>query len=868
MEAAPKRRGVAGAIAHAFIDSKLTPLIVGASLLLGLGAVVVLPREEEPQIVVPMIDIFVQMPGAGAKEVEERVTRPMEKLLWEVPGVEYIYSTSSPGASMCIVRFLVGENEEDAIVRLNQKLFANFDLIPPGASEPLVKPRSIDDVPILALTLASQRYDHYTLRRVAAQLHDAIKEVPDVSEVKIIGGPRREVRVVLDAARMAAHHAAPNAILRRLGEANRRMAAGRFASGNCEFLVETDGFLADADAVGRVVIGVYNNKPVYLRDVSTIFDGPEETADYVFYGAGPAEGHAPVLGDANDTAPGGAPTPAVTISVAKRKGTNATTVTQVAIDKVRELGGKVVPDGVLVSLSRNYGETAREKSNELLYHMALAVVSVTVLIAFTLGLRESGTVAIAIPVTLALTLVIFYFYGYTINRVTLFALIFSIGILVDDAIVVVENIVRHYHLPESAGLSPQDAVIEAVDEVGNPTLLATAAVIAAILPMAFVRGLMGPYMEPIPVGASAAMVFSVLVSFIVTPWAAVRLLKRAGAERAGHHDRESALDRLYRRVMRPLLIQRVPRAMFLAGVVFLLLAACALVPLQRVLVKMLPFDNKSEFQIVIDMPEGTTLEKTAAVTRDIADFVRAAPEVTDYQMYIGAAAPHNFNGLVRHYFLRKGANVADIQVNLASRDERAAQSHDIAKRLRPGVQEIARKHNARVKVAEVPPGPPVLQTLVAEIYGPDYAKQIELAQQVLGVFERTEGVVDADSYIEADQTKYRFVVDHEKAALNGVSAADIATTLRAALDGTEGGLVHIPTEKEDAPIRLQLDRAQRSGVDGLRSIKVQGENGGLVSIGELARVENTTEDKGIYHKNLMPVVYVTADVGGTAESPV
>ncbi|NUM55022.1 MAG: efflux RND transporter permease subunit [Candidatus Hydrogenedentes bacterium] len=869
MESAPsRRRGVAGAIAHAFIDSKLTPLIVGASLLLGLGAIIVLPREEEPQIVVPMIDIFVQMPGASAREVEERVTKPMEKLLWEIPGVEYIYSTSSPGSSMCIVRFLVGENEEDAIVRLNQKLFANFDLIPPGASEPLVKPRSIDDVPILALTLASKTYDHYTLRRIAAQLHDAIKEVPDVSEAKIIGGQRREVRVVLDAARMAAHNVAPNAILQRLGEANTRLAAGSFSSANCEFLVETDGFLRDDEAVGGVVIGVFSGRPVYLRDVATIVDGPEETKDYVFYGTGPSEGHEPVLGALDDVAADGGPTPAVTISVAKRKNTNATTVAHAVIDKVRALGGKIVPDGVLVSVSRNYGETAREKSNELLYHMALAVVSVSILIALTLGVRESGTVAIAIPVTLALTLVIFYFYGYTINRVTLFALIFSIGILVDDAIVVVENIVRHFHLPESNGLSAQDVAVEAVDEVGNPTLLATVTVIAAILPMAFVRGLMGPYMEPIPVGASAAMVFSVLVSFIVTPWAAVRLLRRNGIGGAEHEHKEGALDRIYRRIMRPLLLNPFQRLVFLGGVVILLLAACALVPLQRVLVKMLPFDNKSEFQIIVDMPEGTTLEETAAVTREIADYVKSAPEVTDYQMYIGAAAPHNFNGLVRHYFLRQGPNVADIQVNLASKDDRDAQSHDIAKRLRPGVQEIATKHNARVKVAEVPPGPPVLQTLVAEIYGPDYGKQIDLARQVLEVFEQTEGVVDADWYVEADQTKYRFVIDDEKAALNGISAAQIAGTLRTALSGVEGGLVHIPSEKEDAPIRLQLDRAQRSSVDGLSAIKVQGDTGNLVSVGELVRIEKTLEDKSIYHKNLMPAVYVTADVGGTAESPV
>ncbi|GMU90949.1 MAG: multidrug transporter AcrB [Candidatus Hydrogenedentota bacterium] len=863
-----KKRGLAGSIAHAFIDSKLTPLLIGASLLLGLGAVVVLPREEEPQIIVPMIDIFVQMPGAGAKEVAERITKPMEKLIWEIPGVEYIYSTSSPGQSMTVVRFYVGENEEDAIVRLNQKLFANFDLIPPGGSEPLVKPRSIDDVPILALTLASAQYDHYMLRRIAAQLHDAIKEVPNVSEVKIIGGQRRQAQVVLDTVKMAAYRVAPAGVVSKLTQANQQVLSGSFSSNNCEFLVETGGFLADTEAVGSVVVGVHEGKPVYLRDVADIVDGPQEPVDYVFYGRGSGPGGHDVLGSDENLHSGNEPTPAVTLSVAKRKGTNATTVAHAVMEKVRELGGKVVPSGVLVTATRNYGETAQEKSNELLYHMLLAVVSVSILIALTLGIRESGTVAIAIPVTLALTLVVFYFYGYTINRVTLFALIFSIGILVDDAIVVVENIVRHYALPESASMSRNEVAVEAVDEVGNPTLLATITVIAAILPMAFVRGLMGPYMEPIPVGASAAMVFSVFVSFIVTPWAAVRLLKGKPASTSGHGHSENWMDRVYRRVMRPLLLHAPVRYGFLGLVLLLLFAACALVPLQRVLVKMLPFDNKSEFQIVIDMPEGTTLEETAAVTREIADYIRQVPEVANYQMYVGAASPHNFNGLVRHYFLRSGPNVADIQVNLASKDARDAQSHDIAKRVRPEVQAIAKRHNARVKIAEVPPGPPVLQTLVAEIYGSDYQRQIEIARQVLDVFERVEGVVDVDWYVEDDQTKYRFEIDQEKAALNGVSVDRISATLRIALGGMGAGLVHMPDEKEDVAIFVRLERGQRSNLEGLKSIKVEGAQGDLVSLGELVRIEETIQDKSIYHKNLMPVVYVTGDVGGTAESPV
>ena len=530
--------GLAGKFARAFINSKLTPLIISGSILLGVGAVLLLPREEEPQIVVPMIDVFVQMPGASAKEIEERITKPMEKLLWEVPGVEYVYSTSAPGRAMAVVRFYVGENEESSIVRLNQKMFANLDLIPPGASHPLVKPRSIDDVPILALTLSSDRYDHFMLRQVAAQLHDQIKEVADVSEVKIIGGQRRQIRVTLDESRMAAFNVAPASIVPIIEQANRQLQSGSFASGNREFLVETVGFLHSAAEVGNVVVGVSGNRPVYLRDVSQIDDGPEEPADYVFYGTG---ARSDKVGSIATTQP------AVTLSVSKRKGTNAITVADHVLEKVGALKGSLIPGDVNVATTRNYGETASEKSNELLLHMMIAIFSVSALIWLALGIRESGIVATAIPVTLALTLAVFYFYGYTLNRITLFALIFSIGILVDDAIVVVENMARHYALPENRGRPRIDIAIEAVAEVGNPTILATFAVIAAILPMAFVSGLMGPYMRPIPVGASAAMVFSLLVAFIVTPWASLRLLRRHAEHTS--ETKEGWTTRAYRRVM-------------------------------------------------------------------------------------------------------------------------------------------------------------------------------------------------------------------------------------------------------------------------------------------------------------------------------
>ena len=849
-----KRRGIAGRIASAFIDSRLTPLIVLASIFLGVGAVILLPREEEPQIIVPMIDVFVQMPGASAREVEERVTKPMEKLLWEIPGVEYIYSTSAPGQSMAIVRFKVGEDEEKSIVRLNQKMFANFDLIPPGASLPLVKPRSIDDVPILALTLSSDRYDHFALRRVAAELNDQIKTIPDVSEVKIIGGLRRQVRVILDPARMAAAGLAPAALVPILSSANRRLPSGSFSSGNREFLVETGAFLHTAGDVGGVVVGTAGARPVYLRDVAQIVDGPEEAADYVLFGLGPAAQEKAL-----------APAPAVTISIAKRKGTNAILIAEKVIEKVEEIKGRTIPDGVRLTITRNYGETAAEKSNELLLHMLIAILSVSVLIWFTLGLRESGIVATAIPVTLAFTLAVFYLTGYTLNRVTLFALIFSIGILVDDAIVVVENIVRHYRLPENRGRSVAEIAVEAVDEVGNPTILATFAVIAAILPMAFVRGLMGPYMRPIPVGATAAMLFSLLVAFIVTPWASVRLLSREGG---AHQGEEGWTTRIYRRTMDRLLHRPLWRYGFLLLVVMLLLGSMSLFALKLVKVKMLPFDNKSEFQVVIDMPEGSPLEETAAVTREIGNALASVPEVVNYQMYVGTSSPYNFNGLVRHYFLRRGSNEADIQVNLVGQGARKAQSHDIAKRVRPAIRAVAETYGARVKVAEVPPGPPVLQTLVAEVYGPDYRGQIEVARQIRGILEKTEGIVDVDWYVEDDQTRYRFAVDREKAALNGVSVEQVAETLALAVKGKEVGLLHQPREQEDVAILLRLPPAERSRVEALRQIKVMGTGGNLVPLGEVVRVEEETAEKSIFHKNLMPVVYVTADVAGKVESPV
>jgi multidrug efflux pump subunit AcrB len=867
----PPKIGPAGRVARSFIDSKLTPLIIIASVLMGLGAVMALPREEEPQIIVPMIDIFVQMPGAEAKEVERRVTQPMEKLLWEIPGVEYIYSTSSPGMSMAIVRFYVGEDEEKSIVRLQSKLMANMDRIPCCVTPPLIKPRYIDDVPILALTFWGDGLDHYTLRRVAAEAENLVKREPNVSITQLIGGEPRRLEVRLDSVRLAAYGIDATRAASVLLAANQAADAGSTPSAEGQIIVYAGGLLHTREEVGAVVLGVHEGRPVYLRDVAVVADGPAEPDQYVFFGKGPAAaekglGTLPVSKGVS---------PAVTLTVSKRKGTNATQIAERVLARLEDARGTLVPRDVQVTVTRNYGETAKEKSDELLWHMLIAVVSVSVLIALTLGRRESGVVALAIPVTLALTLTVFYLYGYTLNRITLFALIFSIGILVDDAIVVVENVVRHFRLPENRGRPLSAVAVEAVDEVGNPTILATLTVIAAILPMAFVGGLMGPYMRPIPVGASAAMVFSLIVAFIVTPWASLRLLRPApGAP--GHpddphgdpHGSEDAATRLYRRVMGPLLHHTGWRVGFLAAVALMLLAACVLVAVGLVKVKMLPFDNKSEFQVILDMPESATLEDTAAAALDMGDYLRTVNEVVDYEAYIGTAGPFNFNGLVRHYYLRRGPNLADIQVNLAAKDRRRDQSHEIAKRVRPALQAIAERHSARVKVAEVPPGPPVLATLVAEVYGPDYDRQRQVARQIRDIMAQTDGVVDVDWYMEEDQPRYRIAVDREKAALHGISVAHVAETLALTVSGRKSGLLHLPREQEDVPIVLRPPLEQRAGIDRLQAVRIPGAGGGMVALADLVRIERTEIDRSIYHKNLMPVVYVIGEVAGAKESPV
>jgi len=884
----PKKYGFAGRMASLFIDSKLTPIIVAASLLLGLFAILVLPREEEPQIKVPMIDVMVAMPGASAREVESRVSRPMEKLLWEIPGVEYLYSTAMPGANLTIVRFKVGEDLEQSLVKLNQKLQTNFDRIPLGVSNPLVKPRTIDDVPILALTFHSARYDHYTLRRIAAQVDDAVKTIPQVAETTLIGGNRRQIRVQLDAQRLTSRNLSATYLVPMLQQANAQAYTGAQSFANQEMLLQTGTFFRDADDVGAVVVGVAEGRPIYLRDVAVIVDAPEESSNYVLFGRG---SHVAGLAEAG---PGSAPPattaeePAVTLSLAKRPGANAIDVVSAVLAKVDSLKGTLIPGDVQVSVTRNYGATASEKSNELLLHMGLAVFGVAVLILLFLGWRESLVVMLAIPVTLGLTLFVIYLYGYTLNRITLFALIFSIGILVDDAIVVVENIVRHMGLPSCRRKRLLQIAVEAVDEVGNPTILATWAVIAAVLPMAFVSGMMGPYMRPIPIGSSAAMLFSLMVAFVVTPWAALKVLRGHARhaqlaaefvdapltdeeEAASEGMADTFFTRLYSRIMRPLLTHRSWRWAFLAVVAGLTVGSMGLVGIGAVKVKMLPFDNKSEFQVILNMPRGSTLEQTTAVIREMAAAVRTEPEVRDYEVYAGTASPFNFNGLVRHYFMRRGSDVADLQVNLLPKDERKAQSHDIARRVRPRLAAIAAKYDAAVAVAEVPPGPPVLQTLVAEVYGPNEEARLKLAAKVREIYQSTPGVVDIDWYVEREQPKTVFHVDKAKAALNGITEAAIARTVQMAVQGYPVTLLHGPQEREDVDVVLELPRALRARPDDLLALSVRSEmnpQAPLVPLRELVTVERTVGERNIYHKNLQNVIYVTGDVAGVIESPV
>jgi multidrug efflux pump subunit AcrB len=859
------QEGIAGKLAKQFINSKITPLLMVASLLVGIMATFMTPREEEPQIVVPMVDLYIPYPGAAPSEVEARVAKALERTLTEIPGVDYVYSTSMHDVALVTVRFKVGEDAERSMVKLWTAIMKNMDKMPQGVQFPLMKKVSIDDVPVLNLTFWSKTKDPYQLRQAAALVAEELKKINNIGDVELKGGLKRQVRILLDKDKLRQFNVSPLQIAHQIQIANSQMTSGDLKQVEQEIILRTGKFLESATEVSNIVVGLYGSSPVYLRDVATVTDGPEEVNNYNFFGFAAAAPKGSASGEY----------PAVTLTVAKRKGGDASVLAGKVMERVEGLRQTVIPSGITVSETRNYGASASEKVFTLLEHLLMAVVAVTIVVGFFLGWRGALVVLASVPITFALTLLIYYLLDYSLNRVTLFALIFVTGIVVDDSIIIAENIHRHFAMKRQPRLQ---AAITAINEVGNPTILATFTVIAAVLPMVFVSGLMGPYMSPMPIGASLAMVFSLLVALIATPWLSFRLLKTEEGEHKEYDITTTGYYKLFNSILSPFIESSLKRWIAFGVVGLMLLGAIALVPMKAVQMKMLPFDNKNEFQVILDMPEGTSLEQTGMVAKEIANWLKTVPEVSSYQYYVGTNAPINFNGLVRHYYLRQKANMADIQVNLVHKGERKAQSHEIARRVRASVQNIARRYNGNAKIVEIPPGPPVLSTLVAEIYGPSQSEQIALAKQVKQVFQETPGVVDIDWVVEDDQKVYNLVVNKERAALRGVSAEQIAQTLRISVSGMDVGLLHTDREIDPVTIQVRLPKSDRSTLQNLSGLFVQSQGmgnlatrmraGEMIPLSELVTVEEKIEEKSIYHKDLRRVVYVTADVAGATESPV
>ena len=853
------KTGFAGQMAKLFINSKLTPLLMVAFMVIGMYSAYLTPREEEPQIDVPIADIFLRYPGASPSEIESRVMQPLEKVVANIPGVEYVYSTSMPGQAMLIVQFYVGEDIERSLVKMYNEIMKHMDEMPKGTSMPLIKTRAIDDVPVLGLTLWSENYDDFQLKRLAQEVNNEIEKVNEVSETKVIGGRSRQVRVVLNREQMSVYNIDALSIARQIEISNQQIGSGTFNSHDTEYLVETGRFLENSEDVSNLVVGVYNGSPIYLKQVAQVIDGPEVPSQYVSFGYGK-------INEAKELSKG--EYPAVTISVAKRRGADAMKVAEQILTKIAVLEQELIPADVHVEVTRNYGETASDKVSELLMHLLGAIIAVTFVVMLAMGWRGGLVVFLSVPITFALTMFSYYFLDYTLNRITLFALVFVTGIVVDDSIIIAENMHRHFKMKQ---LPFMQAALRSIDEVGNPTILATFTVIAAVLPMVFVSGLMGPYMSPMPIGASIAMIFSLLVALTITPYLAYRLLrfkvKEDDTEKAFKLE-ESMVYKFYSATITPMLESKWKRWGFISIVTFLLLVSTTLVYFKQVAVKMLPFDNKNEFQVIIDMPEGTTLERTAVVAKELAYYISQQENVVDYQTYVGTAAPMNFNGLVRHYDLRRGSNVADIQVNLTHKDERDEQSHDIAKLMRPALQEIGNKFHANVKVVEVPPGPPVMSTLVAEIYGPNLEEQQNIAAQVKTLFAKTDDVVDVDWFVEDDQTEFQFNVNKEKAMLAGVSTQQVVNTLNMALRGHEVTQLYQESEQDQVGINLRLQEKDRSSIADLKRINILTQSGQLIPLGDIVEVKQRIKEKSIYRKNQKRVVYVTADVAGKLESPV
>jgi multidrug efflux pump subunit AcrB len=859
------RFGLSGRLAAASQANPLTPILALLGLLLGLVAVLITPREEEPQIDVTMANVFVPFAGASARDVEQLISTPLEQKLSEIEGVKHVYSTSRPGMAVLTVEYTVGVERQPAIVRLYNQIYSNQDWLPPGVGvgQPMIKPKGIDDVPVMALTLWTDDSGRgaVELAEVAHTLETELKRIEGTRDVYTIGAPDRVVAVTLDAARLGAYDLTIADLSQSLQAANAVRQVGERVGGDGAVPLTAGTFLVDAESVSSLVIGLKGGRPLHLGDVAEVRDGADVAMRYAWHGAppgreGPAKGLAP----------------AVTIAIAKKPGSNAADITGAIARRIGQLEGELIPEGVHVTITRDYGRTATDKALKLIQKLVFATGSVVLLVLFALGWREAVVVGSAVVLTLAVTLFASWAMGFTLNRVSLFALIFSIGILVDDAIVIVENIHRHM---ASGGKTLREAIPPAVDEVGGPTILATFTVIAALMPMAFVSGLMGPYMRPIPINASVGMLLSLAIALVVTPWLSLKLLARhhghgASTPAAAGEAAPSHLHRLFEKLMRPFLDPDRGgrrRLGFFAGVAIMVVLAASLAVVQLVVLKMLPFDNKSELQVVVDLPEGRTLEDTNALLTELAATVDTVPEVLDYQGYAGTSAPMNFNGLVRQYFLRSGSNVGDLQVNLVDKHERDRKSHDIARALRPALAAIGKRHQASVKVVEVPPGPPVLAPLVAEVYGADYAGSRRLALALEQRFAQTPGIVDIDTSVESAAPRETIVVDRARATRLGVPQSAIADTLAAAVSGLDATYVHDGRSKYPRPVRLRLPAADQAGIDRLLALRVRGAGGQMVTLSELVSVQRAAWDGAILHKDLLPVVYVTGDEASDTDSP-
>ena len=854
------KEGLAGKIAKSFISSKLTVLLMIVFMVIGVYSSFLIPREEEPQIDVPIADIFVGYPGASPTEVESRVIKPLEKLVSNIKGVEYVYSNSMNEQGMLIVQFYVGEDIERSFVKLYNEINKHMDQMPQGVTFPLVKTRAIDDVPMLGLTLWSENYSDFQLKQIAQEVTDEIEKINDVAITHKIGGRDRQLRVILDKDKLAESGLDFLAVSEMIKANNHQLNSGSFDKNDTEFLVTTGKFLERVEDVENLVVGVQQNQPIYLKKIATIVDGPELPTTYVSLGFGKAS---------NKASQYQAEYPAVTISISKRKGADAMKISSIILEKVEHLKRNLIPDDVHVEVTRNYGETASHKVSELLMHLIGAIFAVTLVVMLAMGWRGGLVVFLSVPITFALTLLSYYMLDYTLNRITLFALVFVTGIVVDDSIIIAENMHRHFKMKR---LPFKQAALYAINEVGNPTILATFTVIASVLPMAFVSGLMGPYMSPMPIGASIAMILSLFVALTITPYLGFIFLrekdKKGGKEKIEKPLEETLIYRMYAKFEKPLIENRKKRWLFLGITFLLLMGSMMLFFTKSVAVKMLPFDNKNEFQVVIDMPEGTTLERTAVVTQEIAQYLSEQNEVINYQSYVGTSAPITFNGLVRHYDLRGGSNVADIQINLTDKKDRKIQSHGIASRYRSEVQKIAKKHNANAKIVEVPPGPPVLSTIVAEIYGPNYDTQIDIANQLKNILRNTDDVVDVDWMVEADQVEYEFVIDKEKAMLYGVTPQQITHTMNMALSNKAITNLYDEEASNQVGLILALDEKEKSTIYDISQLKVKSQQGTMIPISDLTTIVESTKAKSIYRKNHKRVVYVMADMAGELESPV